>query len=372
MAYWILLWHKGRWQQVINRFIPLYSYFLMIYCLPFFFTAMALKNGVNDVWMASAICSVLYLMEVLDTLNMAVAHAIGTSLGIFYFFATTDGASIPESALEYFPILAFAFAGALLYDYTEDAIEGRNAARMRAVAAVGGSVAHEMRTPLLGIRMDAEGLRQYLPLLLETYDRAVQAGIDVPPLNPEERQGIASALDRIERQTAFANTVITMLLVNVGSERIDPAAFAVHRMAEVVAHALDAYPFKAGERERLVWRCAADFAFLGSDLLMRHVLFNLLKNGLRATAEAGRGTVDIRLEPGDAANRLIVRDTGTGVPPDLLPQLFEPFVTSARDGERAGIGLAFCRRVIESFEGRIVCRSERGSFTEFEITLPRV
>ncbi len=243
---------------------------------------------------------------------------------------------------------------------------------MRALTAVGSSIAHEMRTPLLGIRYDASGLQNYLPRLIDAHDWAVAHGWDGELLEPTEKGGLERAVDRISHHTAFANTMINILLMNIGEQRIDPANFDRFSMAGEVTQLLDGYPFKGTDREKIVWKPENDFIFFGSDLLMRHVFINLLKNGLRALGEARQGHIEIRLEVGHPFNRVYFRDTGTGISEDQLPHLFEPFFSGRRDGTRVGIGLTFCQRVIESFEGTLTCRSELGKFTEFVISLPRI
>ena len=63
---------------------------------------------------------------------------------------------------------------------------------MRALTAVGSSIAHEMRTPLLGIRYDASGLQDYLPRLIDAHEWAVAHGWDGDPLEPAERERTGS------------------------------------------------------------------------------------------------------------------------------------------------------------------------------------
>jgi C4-dicarboxylate-specific signal transduction histidine kinase len=157
--------------------------------------------------------------------------------------------------------------------------------------------------------------------------------------------------------------MIKMLLMNIGTQQIDSAGFTVCSMREVVDAAIEGYPYNENERDRVVWRPESDFTFLGSDLLMRHVLFNLLKNALFALKKSPAGIVEIRLIPGRDGNHLIVRDTGPGVLPELLPHLFEPFVTGSKSGEGVGIGLAFCKRVIDSFQ-RFSMRLNRSRISE--------
>ena len=168
--------------------------------------------------------------------------------------------------------------------------------------------------------------RNYLPRLIDAHEWAVAHGWDGDPLEPVERDGLDRALDRISHHTAFANTMINILLMNIGEQRIDPANFDKFSMAGEVTQLLDSYPFKGTDREKIVWKPENDFIFFGSDLLMRHVFINLLKNGLRALGEARQGHIEIRLEVGPAFQ------------PGLLPRY--------RDRDRRGSATAPVRAVL--------------------------
>ena len=74
-------------------------------------------------------------------------------------------------------------------------------------------------------------------------------------------------------------------------------------------------------------------------------------------------------------NRLVFRDTGTGIPADVLPHIFTRYYAWPKHGrgvvETTGVGLSFCREVVNAFGGRIDCRSQPGEYTEFSIAFPR-
>jgi two-component system CAI-1 autoinducer sensor kinase/phosphatase CqsS len=76
--------------------------------------------------------------------------------------------------------------------------------------------------------------------------------------------------------------------------------------------------------------------------------------------------------PGATSNTLIFRDTGSGIPAGVLPHVFERFYSGGGDDAvlGSGIGLAFCKDVMLDFGGTITCRSEHGSWTEFELSFP--
>ncbi|MGB8761584.1 MAG: ATP-binding protein, partial [Candidatus Sulfotelmatobacter sp.] len=65
-----------------------------------------------------------------------------------------------------------------------------------------------------------------------------------------------------------------------------------------------------------------------------------------------------------------VRDDGAGIAPDVLPQIFEPFMTTKEHGRGVGLGLAISRGIVERHNGRIEVESHLGKGTTFTLTLP--
>jgi CheY-like chemotaxis protein len=103
------------------------------------------------------------------------------------------------------------------------------------------------------------------------------------------------------------------------------------------------------------------------------VLVNVLINAAQAipkpSAKEQRISVKSRLLP-DYRVEITVSDTGVGIPPHALPQLFDPFSTSKLRGDGAGLGLAICKRILQELDGSIVITSELGAGTTVTITLP--
>lgn len=96
------------------------------------------------------------------------------------------------------------------------------------------------------------------------------------------------------------------------------------------------------------------------------LLLNLMKNAIQAMPDGGLIAISLKQISGSV--QLNVRDNGTGIPPEHLHHIFEPFWTSKTQG--TGLGLALCRKVAEEHGGRLTVESTVGIGTEFVVTLP--
>jgi signal transduction histidine kinase len=97
-------------------------------------------------------------------------------------------------------------------------------------------------------------------------------------------------------------------------------------------------------------------------------LLNLMSNALDAMADGG--TLTIRVLPHDSGVRIEVGDTGTGIAPDLIDRIFEPWVTTKPEGHGTGLGLSIVRSVIAEHRGTIRVHSAAGEGATFAIELP--
>jgi signal transduction histidine kinase len=105
------------------------------------------------------------------------------------------------------------------------------------------------------------------------------------------------------------------------------------------------------------------------------VLLNLLINARQATPEGGRVIIGLSHDASNDSVDLMVRDTGSGIPADKLPRIFDPFFSTKKgpDGSGkggTGLGLSTCRNIIEHHRGRIRVESAVGVGTCFTIKLP--
>jgi two-component system nitrogen regulation sensor histidine kinase NtrY len=101
--------------------------------------------------------------------------------------------------------------------------------------------------------------------------------------------------------------------------------------------------------------------------LLHRAVRNLIENALRATTVSG-GRVLVRLDQLNGFARIAVLDSGPGVPPDLLPRIFDPYFSTHDTG--TGLGLPIARRIAEEHGGGITARNRPEGGLEVMVTLP--
>ncbi len=146
-------------------------------------------------------------------------------------------------------------------------------------------------------------------------------------------------------------------------------------IARNIQETVDQYPFKDGEKQLIKIENNDSFEYLGDPVLTNHVLYNLLKNSLRAIENSNKsvpGYITVRFLSDEKFNYLIFKDTSTGISSRFLPKVFELFETNFDFLGGSGVGLAFCQRAMRSYGGNITCQSQEGEYTKFTLSFPKI
>ena len=232
-----------------------------------------------------------------------------------------------------------------------------------------GAVAHELRTPLTTIANNMRGIDRYITSLYKGYLIAKKHNLEVPFIREQHLKHIPAAAKDILKEVNFSQSIINVNLAQVGIRNKPLDEPTKCSIKQCLTEALERYPFKnEKERELVTIEAPNDFLFMGSSLLMIHVILNLLKNALYFIESCNKGDINIKLKINHSNNQVFFRDTGPGIPSESIGKIFDQFYSQRQHG--AGIGLAFCSQVINQFSGKITCHSTEGEFTEFIITLP--
>ncbi len=233
-----------------------------------------------------------------------------------------------------------------------------------------GTVAHELNTPLRGIQLGSETIQEFLPMLLEAHKVAKKAELIKNNVTEKDLESLETVLNNMVKEIDASFLFIDMLLSNIRDEKFKGEEAEDCSMKDLVEEALERYPLNYKQKERISIDMSYNFVFRGSRKLLIHVLFNLLKNALYYVAKASKGEITIWCEEKEKFNELHFKDTGTGISEEVLPHIFDQFYSKTLFG--TGIGLTYCKMVMDSFNGSITCKSTEGEYTEFILSFPKV
>ena len=218
------------------------------------------------------------------------------------------------------------------------------------------NISHELRTPLTIMLGITERLRMLLgrqsgdPVIQEMTLMLEQNGLRLLKL-------IDDLLDLVRFDTGHADVNRQPTLI---APHIEGLLRSLRHLAEQ-------------DRVALIWECKADSeAILLDRDKFDKILLNLVINAIKFTPSSG--TIEVKVTAADHVLLLTVEDTGVGIPPEVLPRIFERFwqvdTSSTRKFQGAGIGLALVRSLTEAMDGSVKVDSQLGHGTTFTITLP--
>ncbi len=355
-----------KWSATMRRYLPLYWFITILYTLSFFFAFYFLMNQTSVISGMSLLCSIFLLVLLVDLFSLSVLLTLGWGLALLCYYFFSPVLYFGEEHIEIMIIMVFIIVAGSTVNYKTAMLQQQ---RLHGMAAAAGMIAHELRTPLLGIKSGAQAQAGYSPALFHGYEQARNAGLVDKPIRNQRLQHLSEVSQRIISEIDYANTIIDMLLVKVGREKsLENCQLEVCSMSSCLKQALARYPFQQNQGRDLI-DCQGDFLFFGSPLLMQHVLFNLIKNALYAIATAQKGSIQVWTEENDRYNILHFCDTGKGMGAKQLSRLFDHFYTTTFMG--TGIGLSFCKLVMDRFQGYIYCDSKQGEYTHFQLYFPK-
>jgi C4-dicarboxylate-specific signal transduction histidine kinase len=174
----------------------------------------------------------------------------------------------------------------------------------------------------------------------------------------------------IYREADRAAKIIRNLLVFAGSRKLTRRPLSVNQVLSRVL-TLRAPACRTAHIE-IVRHYGSLPRVQGDPVLLQQALFNVITNAEQALDETRGGRIEIgtTLEPSPAMIVATVRDTGRGIPPHVLPRIFEPFYTTKDVGKGIGLGLAIAYGIIQEHGGEIVAANHPDGGAAFRIALP--
>ena len=322
--------------------------------LPMFFAWMFLMNEGNKVWLASVCSMILIYFHITDWRLASLGTATGFVVAAGLFLLTRTHQTWVGIELENLTLISFSLVMSLMLG-----MSGANLRRVRLISTLStmGVMAHELRTPLATVNLVGDVLRGL-------------AQHDVPEPKRKKLEELSLRLQNLVRSM---NRQIDTQISNAQLLRL-PRRTAHLNAFELVQDVIGQYPFRSPrERECVELALDQDFGFLGSRAQFSQVLVNLVKNALHALASSGEaprpGDLRIEVTMRGERGRIVIADKGTGIPLKKQHRIFEPFF-SLQSSVGNGLGLTFCKNVVEASDGRLLLQSQPGHGAAFTIDLP--
>ncbi|WP_187299403.1 ATP-binding protein [Nitrospira moscoviensis] len=217
-------------------------------------------------------------------------------------------------------------------------------------------VSHELKTPLTSIKGFLQNLLDGL----------------TGPLNDKQQRYLSRMLDNSDRLIRMIDDLLDRTSIEAGRVELRPAEIDVTACLADVVEQLR--PLAHARRQRLeVWDKSSALTAWGDRDRMIQVIVNLTQNAIKYTPD--EGVITVAAEPaGTRMVRIVVRDTGPGIPSDCLDRVFDPFFRvpqRQRSGPKGlGLGLSIVKTLVELQGGAVSARNHPDGGAEFSFTLP--
>jgi two-component system NtrC family sensor kinase len=226
--------------------------------------------------------------------------------------------------------------------------------KMASIGKMAAVVAHEINNPLSGIL---------------TYAKLLRKWIGRGDVGSDKKQEAIECLELIAGESQRCGELVKNLLTFSRTAPVNLAPTdlntVVDRSVRLVQHQLEMNGIQLQlnlDPNLPIAQCDA--------AQIEQVVLALVMNAIDAMPRGGNLWLTTRATSDALGVQIEVRDDGSGIPPDVLPKLFEPFVSTKERGRGVGLGLAVSHNIVERHNGEIAVESELGKGTKFTVTLP--
>ena len=333
-------------RKAIDRYMPLFWNFALMYCIPFLNAYTIYVSGMGVEWIMHLVLSEFLLYVLVGAYSSIVLSLIGF-ISAYLLFAAT-GYELVLQVNHNASLLLFGYAicsvGVLYFLRQQDY---QNEEQIESKIVYSSAIAHEVRSPMAGVHMMSDIVSQAFLDKKSKKELSVDDFEAISIIAPSFKETSAKALSTIDR-------ILNRVKVDVTSS----GDAGIYSIDDCVRQVLATYRAKDLEKVRIDSTDA--FQFEGSKHFVQHVISNIVHNALKYAGPDA--IIDIWYEN----KELHIMDNGVGIESSRLPYIFNAFDKKGST-RGTGIGLAFCKRVMESLGGSIECLSEVGEFTHFII-----
>ncbi|ELA9336039.1 response regulator [Vibrio parahaemolyticus] len=354
---------RNRLSSSWRKYVHVYYQITITTCLPFFFFYMLLMNDWSNVWVMSFMSAIFLHILLVHVTRVMFAQTFA-GIGLATFFAWIAKGFHLDITMDWthVPIFLFIYVFGNMF-YFRNQVE--HEAKVSLAKSFGAGIAHEMRNPLSGLCTSIDVIQSVLPnkKAMGEKDQYVMSGEDVTLL----REVSEDAMNIIHS----GNETIDLLLTSIDENRVSRSSFKRYSAQSVVEKAIESFSYKRStDRFAISFDARSEFDFLGSDTLLKYVMYNLFKNAFHHRS-SDEFHIHVSMQSNDTVNQIVVTDNGSGIAPDVIRHIFQDFYTTGKSGSY-GLGLPFCKKVMRSFGGNIKCISQPGEWSQFTLTFPPI
>lgn len=380
-----LIFYKN-WPAYLKKYLPIYWYITLCYSLPFLFSFLLLKNHFSEEWVLNAITVVTLIVLLIDLIPLLIILPIGILGGTTLYYFTDGTTYLPSNwstiLITYFSVIIFGALFAhqkqtlkLLRDKhkEQERIAKTETELRQSIMVLAGSIAHDLRTPLLVVRSLAEVTGMAMPKLLFAYTQAQIAKLDnlekISVMHLKKLPEIPADLSQLVTEMNDYITISLKSLTQVLAKDLKPEDLVICSADYCIKNTIRRYPFLGKERNLIHSDTRYQFEFKGNPVLVFRMLSNLIKNDLEQIQKNQQGEIFISTRDAGNMNQICVKDTAGGVTPEIAKNLFGGYKTTKAGG--TGVGLAFCKLTMETFQGTITAHCIENDYIEFILSFPK-
>ncbi|MCB2195197.1 MAG: PAS domain S-box protein [Bacteroidetes bacterium] len=221
--------------------------------------------------------------------------------------------------------------------------------KMASLGVLAAGVAHEINNPLNFIKGGAVGLEDYFNENLTDHKEEISPLIEGINIGIDRAANIVKSLNHYSRKNDTKLVDCDMHMI------IDNCIVMLQNQTKNRIEVQKVYTEK-------------DHVITGNEGKLHQVIINVLTNAIQSIE--GKGTINIRTQTSNEKVLISIKDTGQGIPKDIISKIFDPFFTTKDPGKGTGLGLSISYSILEEHNGTIDIKSKVGKGTEAVIKLP--
>lgn len=347
---------KEYWPARLNKYFSGYWFFTLLYSLVFMPTVMFLLNSTIFEWLLNMALAVFMLSLLVDWVMFLSLLLIGVTCGYFVSWILLDTVIVFQDLHNTFLglyLIVFSILIGLTFSRKRD-FSVKN--KMNFMKMCSGFMAHELKTPLFYLTVDNTAIKK----IIDNGQVKYTPSECIVTYKRKEYDTLLKKIQSCPQHISDGNSMITHLLMWIRAS-FSAASKEKHSLFAVIKELVHNSPFK----KNIVLKKSSDISFYGSKEFIEHTIYNIIWNAFK---HAGNMT-GIQVQIWIRDKILYIKDNGCGIDQKDIDNIFLPFYTS-KINENFGLGLPFCKLVMENIGGDISCKSKKGKYTEFLLKFP--